>query len=127
MRVAFQHTEDGHPDNGVAAYQLGRVQGYTNPMTGENHSADDLMVVLLDRARVDYPESAGYRVWPERLSDPDEDGESTWDEIDENALRARASGEPVEVPTVATTVAAWQTTPQIVAAVQPAVSDVEAV
>lgn len=96
MRVAVQHTDPKHPNHGVAAYRFGRVQNTPHPLTGENLKADDIMVSLLDQAREEFPEPE-YRVWPERLSEPDEDGESTWDEIDEDALRLRAAGEPVEV------------------------------
>ena len=100
MRVAFQHTDPAHPNAGVAAYQMGRIQSFTHPITGEVTSADSIVVALLDKARKEFPESEGYHVWPERLSEPDEDDEGVWEAVDEDALRARADGEPVEVPSV---------------------------
>lgn len=104
MRVVFQHTDPEHPNAGVAAYKLGRAQGFTNHLTGDSHSADDLVVALLDQARAEYPEPE-YAVWPERLVATvgelgEEGSEAEWRPIDEDALRARASGEPVDVPEV---------------------------
>jgi hypothetical protein len=66
-------------------------------VTGEQHSADEVVCALLDQARAEFPEAEGYRVWPERLVIDGEEGH--WEPVDEQALRARASGLPVDVPT----------------------------
>lgn len=85
MRVAFQHTDPEHPNHGVAAYKLGRVHDFTHPVTGEQASKREVVLALLEQARDEFPESEGYRVWPECFVD--EDGEGRWEELDEDALR----------------------------------------
>jgi hypothetical protein len=100
MRVAVKHTDPEHPNAGVAAYRFGRVQDMNHPLTGELISKDTIMVHLLDAARKEFSTEDGYVVRAERLSDADEDGEGHWQAIDEDALRARADGESVDVPLV---------------------------
>ncbi len=114
MRVAVQHTDPEHPNAGIAAYRFGRVRDTPHPITGENLRADDIMLGLLAAAREEFPETDGYRVWPQRLEPvANETGEThplghpesagEWKDIDEDALRERASGEPVDVPLLETT------------------------
>lgn len=111
MRVAVHHNDPDHPNAGVFAYRFGRVQSTNDPLTGKPISGDDLMVALLDQARDEYP-APDYTVKPQRIlcdgcdkpphGASDECGatEASWHDIDEDALRARAAGDTVDVNVV---------------------------
>lgn len=79
MRVVVHHParteEDGTAvEESVAAYRLGRIDDFVNPITGETTSKVDVAAALVEQAKADHP---GLEVSIEHLHDNGDDT-STW-------------------------------------------------
>lgn len=90
MRVAVRHTDKKHPNHDWFAFEQGRITGFSNPLSGESASADEVADALLARAQEQYPEDEGYehRIETLHVTGQDENGdeESGWFEQGKSKL-----------------------------------------
>lgn len=102
MRVALLHParteEDGtQVEPSISAFRMGRIEGFTNPITAEHTSAEDVALHLIAAAEQEHPEC---EVFIQHLVD-NGDGTSRWvkaHEVPEGAVSP--DGKPVAVKTL---------------------------
>lgn len=91
MRVAVLHPERTEPDGTVvpvstAAFRIGRIEDYVNPLTGETTPAAEVAEQLLQQAKDEFPDA---EMSIEHLVD-NGDGTSRWvheDHVEEGMVK----------------------------------------
>lgn len=90
MRVAVRHTDKKHPNHGWFAFELGRIVGGRDPISGTAYSAEEVADALLRRSKEQYPEAEGYehRIETLHVADHDEHGNEigAWHPIGKSKL-----------------------------------------
>lgn len=96
MRVAVRHTDEEHPNGQWFAFGEGRLVGFTNPITGESYTPEQMADALLKRAQEQFPESQGYEHHIETLhaAGVDDDGHEIgeWHEVNTSDLPLTGQG-----------------------------------
>lgn len=97
MRVAVRHKDESHPNHGWFAFAEGRILGFTNPVTGESYSREQVAEALLKRSKEQFPAADGYehRIETLHVAGTDKNGNERgeWHPIGESELPLAGVGQ----------------------------------